>query len=85
MSTYNVEFVSSALQKTNFYHNAADRELCSAPRKRFVPVFVPLISMCGLSSLSFFLTIFFFAVFISGSAWLHYYSGFSFWHRVRCL
>lgn len=54
-----MEFVSSALQKTNFYHNAADRELCSAPRKWFMLVFVPLISMCGLSSLSFFPQFFF--------------------------
>lgn len=52
MLTYNVEFVSSALQKTNFYHNAADRELCGAPRKWLMLVFVPLIGMCGLSSLS---------------------------------
>lgn len=54
MSMHNVEFVSSALQKTHFYHNAADRELCIAPRKWSMLVFVPLISMCGLSSLSFF-------------------------------
>lgn len=46
-----MEFVSSALQKANFYHNAADRELSIAPRKWFMLVFVPLISMCGLSSL----------------------------------
>lgn len=77
MSTYNVEFVFSALQKTHFYHNAADRELCRAPRKWFMLVFVPLISMCGLSSLVFFPLVFL-HLFISVFVRLHYYSRFYF-------
>ena len=82
MSTYNVEFVFSAFQKTNFYHNAADRELCRAPRKWFMLVFVPLISMCGLSSLVF-PTCFsaFVYLCVCASALLQ---SVLFWHGVRC-
>lgn len=75
---HNAEFVSSALQKTMFYHNAADRELCIAPRKWFTLVFVPLISMCSLSWLSLFH--FFGIVYLSC---LRYKSLSAFWHGVR--
>lgn len=68
MSVHNVEFVSSASQKTHFfYHIAADREPCAAPRKWLVLVFVPLISICCLSPHFPFVDVFFLLFFAFSS------------------